>query len=81
MSDNKKPYSVWVSIQMKAYLDEDNLYHKDTRDMIIDMLGSDIADGWITRSEANIRYVPITEIPWEDDYNPWEAAREDAAVE
>lgn len=75
-------YEARVSVTMRVYLDEESLYDNHTKDKVLDMLASDIKDGWITRSEADIRIKPIREIPWEDidSHNPWEAAREDAAI-
>lgn len=80
------PYEVTIQVKLKAYLHPDELYDNHTADKVIEMLAADILEGWITRNEARINYKQIREIPWhdidiDDDYNPWERAKEDAAID
>ena len=79
----EKAYEVSALITIKAYLDDNEVYDNHTADKILSMIAADIMEGWITRSEVNVSYKEIHEISWEDidDYNPWERAKEDAAIE
>lgn len=64
-----KPYEVTVTFTVKYWLNENDaevLSYK-TMDKIIQAVGNDILDGWITHNEMDLmRLRPIDEVSWHD---------------
>lgn len=54
MSIVTRDYEVTAIIRIRGFFPEDSLYDNHTKQRVLDMIASDIRDGWMTASNYNV---------------------------